>query len=87
VWDSIPTRHKVKTEAQNKLDSRGGSKMKLTKISASNYKSGDWKVMRLMSGSWIVWNVQTQTRTARDCPNTKWFLTHAECKKFIAEVK
>ena len=57
--------------------------MKLTKISAGKYQRGDWRVMRLMCGSWIVWNLQTQTRTARDCKNTLWFSTFADAKKFV----
>jgi len=54
--------------------------MKLTKISAGIYHCDDWRVMRLLCGSWIVWNVKTQTRTARQCSNTKWYSTLTEAR-------
>jgi hypothetical protein len=57
--------------------------MQLTKIKAGSYQRGDWRVLRMDSGSWIVWNLQTQTRTARDCRNTLWFSTFADAKKFV----
>ena len=59
----------------------------MKKQSAGNYNSGNWRIMRLMSGSWIVWDVQTQTRSARDCPKTLWFLSFADAKKFVGEGK
>lgn len=59
--------------------------MKLTKVNAGAYQCGDWNLMRMDSGSWIVWNRQTQTRTARECKNTKWFSTFANAKKFVGE--
>lgn len=59
----------------------------MKKQSAGNYNSGDWRIMRMISGSWIVWNVKTQTRSARECPNTKWFSNFSEVKQFVMEVK
>jgi hypothetical protein len=59
--------------------------MKLTRIKKSNYGYGDWRVLRMESGSWIVWNTQTQTRTARDCPNTRWFVNLPDAKRFLLE--
>jgi len=59
--------------------------MKLTRTKFCNYNYGDWRVLRMSSGLWIVWNVQTVTRTARDCPNTRWFVNLADAKKFLLE--
>lgn len=59
--------------------------MKLTKIKAGSYQCGDVRVLSLKD-FWIVWNVTTQTRTARDCHNTRWFSTFAEAKKIALEV-
>jgi hypothetical protein len=64
---------------------RGGM-MTLTKISSGSYQCGDWRVLRLVE-LWIVWNVNTQTRTARECRNTLRFGSFAEAKKFLAEVE
>ena len=50
-------------------------------------KDSDWKTMGLDSGMWIVWSVKTQTRTARDCPNTKWFTTKVAAQEFVAQQK
>jgi hypothetical protein len=60
--------------------------MKLTKISAGSYQCGDVRVLSLKD-FWIVWNVTTQTRTARDCPNTKWCSSFAEAKQTAMAVK
>ena len=59
--------------------------MKLTRISFCNYIYGDWKLARMASGLWLVWNVQTVTRTARDCPNSKWFVDLAAAKTYVLE--
>lgn len=59
--------------------------MKLTKIKAGSYQCGDMRVLSL-NDLWIVWNVTTQTKTARDCSNTKWCASFAEAKKIALAV-
>ena len=61
--------------------------MQLTKVRAGSYHPRNWCMMRLDSGSWIVWNLLTQTKTARECPNTLWFGSFADAKKFVAGVE
>lgn len=61
--------------------------MKLTKVRAGCYHHRDWCMMRVDTGSWIVWNLQTQTTTARECPRTRWFVNFTEAKKYLAGVE
>ena len=61
--------------------------MKLTKVRAGSYHHGNWCTMRVDTGSWIVWNLQTQTTTARECPRTRWFVSFADAKKYLAGVE
>lgn len=68
----------------NTTRTRGGV-MTLTKISAGSYEYGDWRVLRL-SYLWMVWNVRTQTRTARECRNTLRFGSFTEAKKFLEDL-
>lgn len=60
--------------------------MQLIKIRVGSYCYGDWRVLFLkQSGSYIAWNIKTVTRTARDCPNTRWFGNLADAKRFLLE--
>lgn len=60
--------------------------MKLIKIRTGSYCYGDWRVLHLKEcGSYIVWNFATVTRTARFCPNTRWFNNLADAKQFLLE--
>lgn len=51
---------------------------------AGNYVAGHFNILRI-NELWLVWDRRTQTRTARNCPNSKWFTDLAAAKTYVME--
>jgi hypothetical protein len=56
----------------------------IKRIKAGNYVAGQFNILRI-NELWLVWNNETQTRTARNCPNSKWFPNLAAAKTYVLE--
>ena len=57
---------------------------KIKRIKAGNYVAGHFHILRI-NEMWLVWNYKTQTKTARDCPNSRWFADLATAKTYVLE--
>jgi len=53
-------------------------------MKAGNYVAGHFNILRI-NELWLVWDRRTQTRTARFCPNSKWFADLAAAKTYVLE--
>lgn len=58
--------------------------IRIKRIEAGNYIAGHFRILK-SNEMWLVWNYKTQTRTARDCPNSRWFADLATAKTYVLE--
>lgn len=57
---------------------------KIKRMKAGNYVAGHFNILRI-NELWLVWDRRTQTRTARNCPNSRWFADLATAKTYVIE--